>query len=280
MITLGNNIKKLRKESNYSQMELASLLGVSQTSIAHYEAGTRQPSIETLRELSNIFAKPVDDLLGHLVNEKLDSNDDLNKNEIIDLLISLLLKKEKSLFFDLFVKEVVSRFSLSSIIDDILKEVMYKIGDMWEQGLITEVDEHFAHNLVRKAVHSITPNYTSKIKNKTAISFTIGSEKHSLGMEMINLLLESKGINTLYIGSIVTISSVEQLIRDIKPDYICISVTMDENINTLLYFLDKTSLDNTKILIGGQGVKNLELQGKHNNVVIIKDVKDINSHLS
>lgn len=55
MNTLGKNIKQSRMSKGLSQIELSNLLGVSQTSVAHYEKGTRQPTIETLVKLSLLF---------------------------------------------------------------------------------------------------------------------------------------------------------------------------------------------------------------------------------
>jgi transcriptional regulator with XRE-family HTH domain len=52
---------KLRK---WSQAELASKAGMPSTSIAHFEAGARKPSFDTLRKLANALDVTTDYLLG------------------------------------------------------------------------------------------------------------------------------------------------------------------------------------------------------------------------
>jgi transcriptional regulator with XRE-family HTH domain len=61
---LGIRIKSLRKEKKYSQLELAKLLNVSQSTIAYYEKEQKQPSHDTLTKLADIFNVTVDYLLG------------------------------------------------------------------------------------------------------------------------------------------------------------------------------------------------------------------------
>jgi|SRR6056297_244932 len=51
---IGNRIKKIRKEHDLSQIELADMLSISQASIGHYENGNRKPPIKILIMLSKI----------------------------------------------------------------------------------------------------------------------------------------------------------------------------------------------------------------------------------
>lgn len=57
-------LKKLRKEKNLYQKELAEILGVSRPTISQYEAGTRRPDNETLEKLADYFKVSIDYLLG------------------------------------------------------------------------------------------------------------------------------------------------------------------------------------------------------------------------
>lgn len=60
---LGENIKKAREELGMKQSELAESVGVSQTSVAYFESGARSPSIPTLKLLSKVLGKSIDDLV-------------------------------------------------------------------------------------------------------------------------------------------------------------------------------------------------------------------------
>lgn len=59
----GEKIAKLRKENNYTQEQLASLLGVSRQSVSKYESGVTYPETDKLIRLSELFGCTVDYLL-------------------------------------------------------------------------------------------------------------------------------------------------------------------------------------------------------------------------
>lgn len=52
MERLGKRIAELRQKRNLSQTELASKIGVSQSTIAQIETGRNDPSVTTLRKIA------------------------------------------------------------------------------------------------------------------------------------------------------------------------------------------------------------------------------------
>lgn len=283
MKSLGKNIKELRKQKKYNQIQLSKLLGVSQTSIAHYEAGTRQPTIDTLILLSDIFDVSIDDLIGHSFIRQSNNRELPIKESLIDSLVNCLTTKNEKNFISIFESEVYPIFDIDTIIDTILKQVMYSIGTLWEKGIITEADEHYSTSIVRKVINYISINNSSIVQSKKAITFSIGSEKHTLGLEMITTYLEAKGVNTVYLGSNVPIRSIDQLIKEYKPNFIFISITIEENMNSLIQFVEHViEKYNDKLIIGigGQGyINNKELES-NDKVFILRRIEDLKEFLN
>lgn len=69
-------IKKLRSENKMSQNDIAARLSISRQAYSLYENGKREPSIDTIQQLAEIFNVSTDYLLGNsdkkekpLVNE-------------------------------------------------------------------------------------------------------------------------------------------------------------------------------------------------------------------
>ena len=60
------SIRELRESAGFSQQQLAIATGMSQGFISQLESGTRQPSIDTLRQLSRALGCKVSKLLGLL----------------------------------------------------------------------------------------------------------------------------------------------------------------------------------------------------------------------
>lgn len=60
----SKNLKELRIEKGLSQQELAQILNVTQSTVAKWESGDREPNFSILIELSNYFNISTDILLG------------------------------------------------------------------------------------------------------------------------------------------------------------------------------------------------------------------------
>lgn len=61
---IGNTIADLRKSTGMTQKEFSSVLGVSESSIAHYEQGITVPSADMLLKYANYFDVNIDYLFG------------------------------------------------------------------------------------------------------------------------------------------------------------------------------------------------------------------------
>lgn len=69
-MTLGEKIVKQRKELNYTQEQLADILGVSRQSISKWESDVAYPETDKLIELGKLFDCSMDYLLKEEVTEK------------------------------------------------------------------------------------------------------------------------------------------------------------------------------------------------------------------
>ena len=69
-MTLGEKISKQRKELNYTQEQLADVLGVSRQSISKWESDIAYPETDKLIELGKLFDCSMDYLLKDDVTEK------------------------------------------------------------------------------------------------------------------------------------------------------------------------------------------------------------------
>ena len=72
MVEFGSRLRKLRKERNLTQEQLASLIGVKNSVISFYEVGERLPSPDVLRKLALALHVSTDYLLGIERGESLD----------------------------------------------------------------------------------------------------------------------------------------------------------------------------------------------------------------
>lgn len=58
------NLKEIRLNRGMTQEELAKVCGLEQSRISRYEAGDREPDLETLRKLAAALDCTLDELIG------------------------------------------------------------------------------------------------------------------------------------------------------------------------------------------------------------------------
>lgn len=77
----GTLLKKLRKQANMNQEQLADTLGVSTSAISKWETGKNLPDIEKITALANIFSMSVEDLCHpEQTIARLENNETLSPN--------------------------------------------------------------------------------------------------------------------------------------------------------------------------------------------------------
>lgn len=64
MSIFSDRLKLLREQSSYTQKEMAEMLGMTQSNYSKYEYGTREPNLENIDKISDIFDVSIDFLFG------------------------------------------------------------------------------------------------------------------------------------------------------------------------------------------------------------------------
>lgn len=86
MNEFGSRLKSLRNSKKLSQRELAERFNISQSAIAYYESGKKEPNHEMLQRLADFFKVSIDYLLGRTgirTDEELDQIVDQELQDII-----------------------------------------------------------------------------------------------------------------------------------------------------------------------------------------------------
>ena len=98
----SERLKKLRKDTGLTQVDVASKLGISQQAYASWERGIKKPTQENLVKLSKILYVSVDYLLGNTENKQ--TSDVLEDIELLFRMNSKGLSNEEK---EIFRKELI-----------------------------------------------------------------------------------------------------------------------------------------------------------------------------
>ncbi len=146
-MNLSENLKKIRKEHNLSQEQLAEKIGVSRQAVSKWESNLAYPEMDKVIELCKMFNLNIDDLLNQDVNKlnKNKSKIDISKyiNDFLDsitktinMFTSMSFKEKLKCIFEQIVIIIILLciFSIiaiigSNILNGILDLLPYRMSD-------------------------------------------------------------------------------------------------------------------------------------------------------
>lgn len=96
----SERLKKLRKDTGLTQVDVASKLGISQQAYASWERGIKKPTQDNLVKIAQVLNVSVD----YLVGNSQETSDELDNIELLFRMNSKGLTKEEK---DIFKKELI-----------------------------------------------------------------------------------------------------------------------------------------------------------------------------
>ena len=144
-------------------------------------------------------------------------------------------------------------YNLIDFYDNLLKPVMYEIGQLWAEGKFDIATEHVCSNTAQSLIDFINEKNLKVHHHKAKILVcTPNGELHNLGCKVIESFLISKGFKVFNISPSVPAESVIRYILEVKPDTIIISISLDENIKAGKNLVKKIRcIFSSPILVGG-----------------------------
>lgn len=170
-------------------------------------------------------------------------------------------------------------FGLADFYDKLLKPVMYRIGDLWQKGQLDVATEHASTNTALGLVKIINERITARTKEPSsrykAVICTPDGELHGLACNMIESLLLSKGFKVYNISTSIPSDYIIDYIRDLQPDIVLVSITLEENIKSaerLIQQIYAKYNNKLPVVVGGSAFNNMkQYQNNTIDAFIIND---------
>jgi MerR family transcriptional regulator, light-induced transcriptional regulator len=192
----------------------------------------------------------------------LDFSQSMKYNESLqEMLYKKLKNYEINDSIKLYNEYTKTNYLLIDFYEKILIPVLYKIGDQWENGEIDVATEHVCSNAVNTLIDLINQNNIKKISKsyrdtKSIVLCTPEGELHSIGCKIIESLLLEKGYEVYNITSPLPTNSIESYLDNIKFGLLLISVTLEDNLDSVIRFIKEIRNScNIPIIVGGNAIK-------------------------
>ncbi len=152
----------------------------------------------------------------------------------------------------------IGQYPLHEIYDKLVTPVLYKIGDLWEAGKISVIEEHFASQAIRDSVVRLQGIIRlPSEKSETVLCLNLSSELHDIALKMVEHVLESRGLRALFSGQITPLFKIEEVFEQYRPERVYLSSTVVADTQAGQIEFDEIcricEQYEAKMYVGGQG---------------------------
>jgi DNA-binding transcriptional MerR regulator len=125
-------------------------------------------------------------------------------------------------------------YPFEQVSSELIVPMMWKIGQLWEEGKISVSVEHFASNIIRGLLANlfhVTPG-----TNAGALSLICCApgEPHEIAALLLALYLRRAGLNVAYLGQSIQTAGLLHTIKELMPVMVCVSLTITAHIPSLI----------------------------------------------
>ncbi|WLR56520.1 MerR family transcriptional regulator [Mesobacillus subterraneus] len=174
-------------------------------------------------------------------------------DEIGDNLLTALLEFNSSKAHEL-INQAFSLFTIDKTVIDLLGPILIKVGDLWEEGSITTAHEHFASSFIRSRIEGLSNSFPHNSFLPKSIAVCGPGERHELGLLIFTLYLRRKGFEVVFLGTSLAENDLEVVVEKVKPKFLFLSCTLDENIEATLKLAEEVNKVYPDLIVGLGGI--------------------------
>lgn len=181
---------------------------------------------------------------------------------------------------ELLIRAYLRGFSLAMICEEIIRPALNEVGDSWRAGKIKILDEHLATSTTIQALselHGIVEK--KKSQGRLALVGCPDGEIHQIASEVVRYLLEGEGWTVIYLGPLTPLFTFTDAINIIKPDLVCISATIVDDLERATRDYEQlrraASKHQTKIIMGGQALNDEQARARFRGAYHASSVYDL-----
>ena len=290
-------------KTKFSIKDLENLSGIKAHTIRIWEK--RYDLLNPSRSETNIRAYNLDSLK-RLLNisflyengYKISKIADLSKEELSAIVAELGLSNEEAHSINTFktamfqfnqqlfaetYQSLLENKSFEAVFTDVFIPLLTQIGVLWQTGTIDPCHERFVSEMVKqKIVLHIEQQYVQqKLSGPPTLAlFLPYREIHDIGLMYANYLCVSHGINTIYLGSNISLHSLQEVINHHENIIFLTYLTVEPSQQNLVDFCEQYNSSigikaNSPLWLMGSKIQDLHTTEVPENVRLIKDIPEL-----
>jgi DNA-binding transcriptional MerR regulator len=114
--------------------------------------------------------------------------------------------------------------SIDAVLSEVVVPYLHELGDRWEGGEVSIVQEHFASNVIRGRLMALARGW-GRGTGPLALLACVEGEQHDLPLVVFGLLLREYGWRIAYFGANTPLQSLMRAVEEMKPSAVIVSGT-------------------------------------------------------
>lgn len=198
--------------------------------------------------------------------------------------LNALLKGSHSTCKTLVQSYKENHISIQELYENIIKNAMYDVGELWEFNKVSVATEHLASAIVESILNDLYEEIAIKEKgNRKVITTCVENEHHQIGIKMVSDIFEMYGWNSHFLGSNTPNNELIRFVKLIQPDLLAVSLSLYFNFPKLQQLMEmiRKEFPELPVLLGGQAFHHggIEILNQYNNVIFNKDIYETESFI-
>jgi methanogenic corrinoid protein MtbC1 len=122
----------------------------------------------------------------------------------------------------LLLDRLFATFTLETALSEVILPYLHELGERWSRGAASVTQEHFASNLIRGRLMSLTRSWGNGAGPLAVLACAPG-EQHDLPLVAFGLALRGQGWRIVFLGADTPAESLAKAVRELAPELVVVS---------------------------------------------------------
>src|SRR5690606_4050141 len=156
-----------------------------------------------------------------------------------------------------------SLFHHQTVFFYIIAPLMVRIGEAWEDGVISVAHEHMITHIVQQRFNQFFRIFPISPNLPKVMALSPSGEQHQLGLLLFTLFLRENGYPVIYIGPDTPLDGLEEMVAKQNFKMVCMSIASPKLLKTANEYIDALAIAKPELhfILGGQGVDCEQVEG-------------------
>ena len=175
-----------------------------------------------------------------------------------------------------------SKMTQPQLIENLIITLVYKVGDLWHDGIIRVANEHLATAVIRSFLTNLIEQHIPSENAPIIISATPRGQDHELGALIAGVVAASLGWKVIYLGPNLPVEEIAAVTESLESRVVALSIVYpgdDPQLKKELLNLKRMLPKNISLFVGGKAADGYLDVLDEIGAIRVKDTKQLRYEL-